>query len=822
MKKIKVWLLLFFLTFSLANATDLQTLYKKYYALLQQLKQTVNDPNTTLTIMEQINEVKRQIDQAKNKIKQMQQDYQINSFSDIFTLFDKEARVERKLKRVKETIAPELEKRSRKRIGNRITFAIFKFLRKFRVRNLDVALTDINTLLDEGKLDEALEKIKMYLNDFEDSPELYYLMGKILEQQGKKEEALKAYEQAEKILLREKGEKALEGDGKIADFLKKLEENYRDKRWDRIARNKQILKKMLVYAVNKNNVSLLRRFETEARGIIHRDPSMALPIYQVVKEVDKEEKADDSDAKYILKEMRAYLKVLTYRLNIDNKTFEVKKIKDRYVIFILEDGCRADLFYRYLVDGKLPHIKKYIKENGLIVKTVTTLIPTISGPTHVTFYGGVFNDRFGFIGLRWFDKRSGLLRDYLSVQGLFLGSDYPKYLPTIFKNLGSRAISIFEGAAPGCKVYKMLYPLNAAFLHTDKFKAADDFAIKTTMFTIKSHRRLPFMPEPRFIAIWNGGVDDVSHYYGSESKRAKDVYLHIDKWMKKLVDFLKKEGIWNKTMIIFSADHGHDMTYKRLDVVGFLKSLGLRVSAHGMKNELFTKIDPDYYDAVVCYNGNNGTLLYFKDGAKWDEVLYEKQLRNYWINGKKVDLIEKIRKWNPEGNGYLIFKVEPTVVKVEAGNGETALVKWQPLKGKTYYTYEPLNGNPLKLPENLCNRWMDKETWLRESRLTPSPDVVVQLAHLFMGMAAPDIGLFAAHGYSYDTSSHYRGDHGGITRNEMTVPLIIFGGAKDIPRGVLDYARTVDVYPTVLEFFGIPVPKNLDGISLYKRLQMER
>jgi len=64
--------------------------------------------------------------------------------------------------------------------------------------------------------------------------------------------------------------------------------------------------------------------------------------------------------------------------------------------------------------------------------------------------------------------------------------------------------------------------------------------------------------------------------------------------------------------------------------------------------------------------------------------------------------------------------------------------------------------------------------------------------------------------------------HTGLYEQTIHVPLITyFPGAGRQGVQVRDVVETVDIFPTVLEYFGIPVPKNVRGRSLWPSIRGE-
>jgi hypothetical protein len=100
----------------------------------------------------------------------------------------------------------------------------------------------------------------------------------------------------------------------------------------------------------------------------------------------------------------------------------------------------------------------------------------------------------------------------------------------------------------------------------------------------------------------------------------------------------------------------------------------------------------------------------------------------------------------------------------------------------------------------------DKDEWFEHTTGTAYPDGLFQITQLFDADRCGDIVTSSAPGWDFMNEDHHA-SHGGLEKDEMMVPCVVAGpGIREgetIPR-----ARTVDLYPMYLEYFGVPA---LDG-----------
>jgi arylsulfatase A-like enzyme len=95
----------------------------------------------------------------------------------------------------------------------------------------------------------------------------------------------------------------------------------------------------------------------------------------------------------------------------------------------------------------------------------------------------------------------------------------------------------------------------------------------------------------------------------------------------------------------------------------------------------------------------------------------------------------------------------------------------------------------------------DKDVWFASTRGTNYPDAIFQIAQLFDSERCGDIILTAKAGWDLMNQGHVA-SHGSLERAEIHVPCVMAG--PGIKQGTIPLARTVDIYPTHLKYFGIP------------------
>jgi hypothetical protein len=123
--------------------------------------------------------------------------------------------------------------------------------------------------------------------------------------------------------------------------------------------------------------------------------------------------------------------------------------------------------------------------------------------------------------------------------------------------------------------------------------------------------------------------------------------------------------------------------------------------------------------------------------------------------------------------------------------------------------YQPMSGDPLWVGEEMV---MTSGGWLEESWDGPFPDACMQLLDQFRAPRTGDMVVVASAGYDFrkrfEVPEHKSG-HGSLIRAHMQVPIW-----TNVP-GPPEPIRTVDLFPSMLEWLGEPVPEGIDGQQVW-------
>lgn len=513
---------------------------------------------------------------------------------------------------------------------------------------------------------------------------------------------------------------------------------------------------------------------------------------------------------------------------------------DKYGIIILADGLRADLFLEMLEAGRLPHIKDHLVDRGAVAECTTTL-PSTTGPAHLPFLTGTFPGRNHVTGIRWMDRQSGTCRDYCSgLESVMIDADYGLGARTLFEFLHEEETAvIYDIVTKGATHIKR--PAGVKEVWWVKGGEWEQFDARAADLVEELYER----QLPRFTFVWMPGIDHLSHFQGPTSERVRGALVNVDKQMGRIVRVLEKHDIYDKTLIGLVSDHGLRDNQHHLNLApppgantpGYLEFLGLKVKPELGGDTDWTSICK--YNAVVAISGNAFAHIYvcsergprkpifsvnpeledinspFDPGWKWEGPVCYEELRKFPIDrNRKINLIEELLDKN--GVGLLICSEQSGRNLVFSSSGQSAIeIDFEGYKYSVVKGDDPLGYADVPDAAALMDGgFHSSDEWLRASYASAYPDAIVQITQLFKSHRCGDIVVLGAPGYDLMDEGHI-GSHGSLEREEILVPVVLAG--PGIVKKRVEYARTVDVFPTYLEFFGInpaPFKDDIDGRTL--------
>ena len=123
--------------------------------------------------------------------------------------------------------------------------------------------------------------------------------------------------------------------------------------------------------------------------------------------------------------------------------------------------------------------------------------------------------------------------------------------------------------------------------------------------------------------------------------------------------------------------------------------------------------------------------------------------------------------------------------------------------------YTPLLNDPFRY-EGIKD-FLSYEEILEQTFDTSYPDALTQIVQIFKSVRSGDIILSAQTGFDLRSNFEFpehKSSHGSLKSDHMTVPLIFNKKVKE------SKIRTVDLFPTILDFLDLECPTKIDGHKL--------
>lgn len=476
-------------------------------------------------------------------------------------------------------------------------------------------------------------------------------------------------------------------------------------------------------------------------------------------------------------------------------------LNDIYVIHLVLDGLRYDMLNQQVEAGNIPNLTEYFVKNGAVFDKAITTYPTVSSPGYISFATGLSAGNSGVFFLEWFDRTKGKPVGYLTPSGydrinsdLFNRLDFNRskelilYTPTtIFEKLkGQPTAALYTPFHKGATVgIPKKFPVKALW---SGLVTKDGLALnRMAMEELKKLFEGPEAKIPRYSLVALYGTDFYGHKAGPHSEEIAWDMKQFDAAFKEFMDLLEKRGLKNKTYVILSSDHGMHATGKLMELRKVLAQKGIK--------------DPQ--KIYAANRGVSSTFIYVAGENGWEEFPTLYDLQNFLTKKKEyVNLIDLLL--SEESLGWLAARDGADRVKIFSKDGE-GLVVQMTIGEETRYAYRFRGEDPLAYAANpalagmLNGKPYTAREWFSATVDETRPNAVVDLSNLFQDPRAGDILAEAKAPWSFRTAK--AGTHGSLSQGDMHIPLWIWG--PDIPKGRFGEARSVDVYPSVLRWFGL-------------------
>ncbi len=468
-------------------------------------------------------------------------------------------------------------------------------------------------------------------------------------------------------------------------------------------------------------------------------------------------------------------------------------------IIILADGVRPDVLSALAASGETPNIGRAFYKEGHSYRGVTVL-PSVSNIAYIPMLTGQYPGTANVPALRWVDKsnfRAGKVylqgqRSYLGPTHVRLDGDLSPGIETLFElnpdSLGVRC-DIRRGLTEENSKFSQF--VSMPFMFVAHYLRRGHFVDRIVMSQTISWLSRTNDRRSRFVFLPLVDVDKVSHRYGPEHRRTIESYRRLDEQVGRLLDWLRKEGLWDRTHFMITSDHGHTETRQHLDLTSLLSELGYSVFEHP---NVFLRSA----DSAVTVSGNSFAYIYLASGGVWEAPLTANALES-----EHAGVLEALRRC--EEIEWIAYRNGDEEVKIASRAGEAVLG----VEGRQY-TYAFDGADPLRL--GLRHNYVDRSHALAKTIDTDFPDALEQLWYLFRSVRTGDIAVTARPGYDlrgWREFPEHRSSHGALCKEHMDVPIL-----SNIPLTADAGARTVDLFSTVAKGLDLTPTRPHYGRSL--------
>lgn len=219
---------------------------------------------------------------------------------------------------------------------------------------------------------------------------------------------------------------------------------------------------------------------------------------------------------------------------------EIRDLKST-VILIAVDGFRYDYFEKHQ-----PPVLNRIAKEGVRAKWLIPSFPTKTFPNHYTVATGLYPQNHGIVENNIWDF--GVVfgmskREEVENSRWWLGE--PIWV-TAEKQGQAAAAMFFPGTEAEISGKRPTFW--SPYEH--------DFPIEQRVDKVLTWLDLPAKERPTVYTLYFSDIDSAGHRYGPDAAETREAVHKVDAAIGRLVDGLKRRGIYSKANLIFFSDHG--------------------------------------------------------------------------------------------------------------------------------------------------------------------------------------------------------------------------------------------------------------------------
>jgi hypothetical protein len=461
---------------------------------------------------------------------------------------------------------------------------------------------------------------------------------------------------------------------------------------------------------------------------------------------------------------------------------------------LLVDGLRPDVAEGRLAAGELPQLAAMLNQGGRTCAitgfpstTSVAYLPFLTGcaPGHCDVPSIRWLDRTEYRGRWWRDRAA--VRSYCGYQAPLLDKDISPHVRTMFE-LVPESVGIFtpvaRGLTPDRDPSRWERQVWGSLAHFVQWHQPSDDAVSRHLLRAAA-------ASARFVFAQFPAVDGYSHQSNPDSTSVHRALRRVDGSIGRLRQLLRQRGELDQSLILLVSDHGASPVHTHLDLAEWFRAQGVPTLSHPVIWERQPR-------AAVMVAGNGSAMVYARPGEARKERWPIERLRRPETFGSRGDLVSALLQ-------------EPSVALVAAEsqggglwvgsqNGDARLCT----HGEKL-VYEPFGGDPL----GLGGFWSGSSRCSLEASWNgPFPDALFHLKDQFRTRRSGDLLVIAREGYDFRARfevPEHRAGHGSLIRAHMQTPVWC---SQPVPAAPL---RTVDLFPAMLAWLGVQVPRGIDG-----------
>jgi hypothetical protein len=475
------------------------------------------------------------------------------------------------------------------------------------------------------------------------------------------------------------------------------------------------------------------------------------------------------------------------------------------LLAILVDGARPDVIARLVAAGEMPVMKRTFFDRGGF-RHATSVFPSVSGPAHLPILTGAHPGRANLPGIRWAERpgRFGFLgrtRSYMApLRQMKLAGDVSAEVGTLFQHVDGLA-DVNTWFVRGCpaRARRTRFSKAASFLRSlasRDWYASDLQAEHAVVGAFQAGFPSAFAVFP--------AVDELGHRFGPMCPESDEAYRRFDAAFGRVIDALVRLGRLERTRIVLTSDHGQSTTSTHFEIDEFVARVYPKTLSYPkIWRRLFGA------EAAVMVSGNAMANVYLCGERGWRERpdLEKPGSRAAELVARLLDepAIDQVI-YRRDGGEAAGGRTADYVVASRAGRAAIALEPGDGGASDRRVRYRVEGADPFgygPLPERMTPAEVAAST-----AASDYPDAPWQVCEFFRSPRAGDLIVCARPGYDLRARFEYQphnGSHGGLHREHMLVPAAVNGawGAERM--------RSVDLFPSILQSLGKPIPTAIDG-----------